>query len=219
MADEHQSLPALNFDLYMIYAHSTPDYGLGFEQKLPWDRKLPTDMAHFKLMTTYTSNPIKINAVLMGRKTYDSLPVTCCPLSERINVVVTKSANKKALLMETDLLFFVNSYLEAFDLLNRLHEIGRLEKAFAIGGASCLDFVASNYLEQCRAIYVTQVMHKFKADVFLPEKLRDPRHTHMLVNSPSSFFQNGITYLMYSYHNRKLLAAAASENLEKREKK
>ena len=38
-----------------------------------------------------TSSGMKVNAVIMGRKTWDSLPVKYRPLPNRLNVVLTRS--------------------------------------------------------------------------------------------------------------------------------
>jgi dihydrofolate reductase len=54
---------------------------IGKDNRLPWH--LPEDLAHFKALTTG-------QAVIMGRKTWDSLPAKFRPLPQRINVVVTR---------------------------------------------------------------------------------------------------------------------------------
>ncbi|MDO8425512.1 MAG: dihydrofolate reductase [bacterium] len=53
---------------------------IGKDGKLPW--RLPDDMAHFRELTTG-------HVVLMGRKTWESLPQQFRPLPGRTNVVVT----------------------------------------------------------------------------------------------------------------------------------
>jgi len=53
---------------------------IGANNALPWH--LPEDMAHFKRTTLGCP-------VIMGRKTWDSLPVKFRPLPGRLNVVVT----------------------------------------------------------------------------------------------------------------------------------
>ena len=54
---------------------------IGANNALPWH--LPEDMAHFKRTTLGCP-------VIMGRKTWDSLPVKFRPLPGRLNVVVTR---------------------------------------------------------------------------------------------------------------------------------
>ena len=67
-----------------IYARNT-DCLIGNENKLPWKSK--TDMEHFRSVTYG-------NAVVMGRKTFESLGSK--PLQGRLNVVVTRDVNYKA---------------------------------------------------------------------------------------------------------------------------
>ena len=56
------------------------NWGIGFEGQLL--ERLPPDMKYFKEIT---SN----NAVVMGRKTWDSLPLK--PLPNRLNLIITKN--------------------------------------------------------------------------------------------------------------------------------
>nr|WP_206314305.1 dihydrofolate reductase [Streptomyces coryli] len=64
----------------MIWAQ-TPDGVIGADNGIPW--RLPEDMAHFKATTL--GHP-----VVMGRKTWDSLPPRFRPLPGRRNIVVTR---------------------------------------------------------------------------------------------------------------------------------
>ncbi|MFF8377875.1 dihydrofolate reductase [Streptomyces sp. NPDC015661] len=66
----------------LIWAQ-TPDGVIGAGNTIPW--RLPEDMAHFKATTL--GHP-----VIMGRKTWDSLPARFRPLVGRRNIVVTRDA-------------------------------------------------------------------------------------------------------------------------------
>lgn len=66
----------------LIWAQ-TPDGVIGADNTIPW--RLPEDMAHFKATTL--GHP-----VIMGRKTWDSLPARFRPLAGRRNIVVTRDA-------------------------------------------------------------------------------------------------------------------------------
>ena len=72
--------------LNLIYARAANGI-IGKDNTLPWH--LPEDMAHFKRMTA--GSP-----VVMGRKTWDSLPPRFRPLPGRTNIVVTRQANWSA---------------------------------------------------------------------------------------------------------------------------
>ena len=68
---------------------ATPSGGIGLDGGLPW--RLPGEMAYFRELTTKTRDAAKRNAVLMGRKTWDSLPPKFKPLPGRLNVVLSAS--------------------------------------------------------------------------------------------------------------------------------
>ena len=67
----------------MVVAACLPEFGIGFERKLPW--RIAEDIKHFKQTTSQTVDKNKQNAVIMGRKT--------CELLDRLNVVLTGNTN------------------------------------------------------------------------------------------------------------------------------
>ena len=72
--------------LNLIFALTT-DNLFGVDNRLPWNH-CKEDLQHFNRITTNIFNP---NYVVMGRNTWESLPAK---LSDRINVVITKSPTK-----------------------------------------------------------------------------------------------------------------------------
>ena len=54
--------------------------GIGYQNKLPWH--IPLDLSRFKSLT-------KNGVVVMGRKTWESLPKK--PLPNRVNVVISNT--------------------------------------------------------------------------------------------------------------------------------
>jgi dihydrofolate reductase/thymidylate synthase len=77
----------------IIMAHSFPEYGIGLNGRLPWNLK--GDLQRFKHLTTSINNSevnkeqFVFNTVIMGRKTYESLPESVKPLPGRMNIVIT----------------------------------------------------------------------------------------------------------------------------------
>jgi len=106
---------------------------------------LPNDLKYFKRVTS--SNP-----VIMGRCTYESLPVK--PLPNRKNIVISKSLNEP--FPETAL---ARSIAEACSLCNDAAE------SFVIGGAQ----VYLQMLPLVKKMYITRIHHSFDADVWFPE--------------------------------------------------
>lgn len=68
----------------IIVAHSWPEYGIGMQNKLPWC--ISADLKRFSDITTN-------NIVIMGRKTWESLPDKVRPLPNRLNIVITNNPN------------------------------------------------------------------------------------------------------------------------------
>jgi dihydrofolate reductase len=117
---------------------------IGANNSLLW--KLPNDMKRFRKLTTG-------HTVIMGRKTFESLPNGALP--NRTNVVITK--NKEAT-FENCKVF--NNIQDAIKEYNSGDEV------FIIGGAS----IYSQTIDLADKLYVTQIHHLFgNADTFFPE--------------------------------------------------
>ncbi|EHY60104.1 hypothetical protein HRR83_006464 [Exophiala dermatitidis] len=87
--------------IYVIVATSlNPPMGIGNKGGLPWP-PIKADMAFFRKVTSYvppttsSSDPdsslLNLNAVIMGRKTWESIPPKFRPLPNRLNVIITRS--------------------------------------------------------------------------------------------------------------------------------
>ena len=70
-------------NINMIYAQAANGV-IGYNNAMPWH--LPEDLAHFKKLTLGCP-------VIMGRKTWDSIPPKFRPLPGRTNVVITRQAD------------------------------------------------------------------------------------------------------------------------------
>lgn len=65
------------------------NYGIGKSNDLPW--RLPKEYAHFVRETTRTKHPDRVNAVIMGRRCWESIPEKFRPLRNRVNVILSRS--------------------------------------------------------------------------------------------------------------------------------
>ena len=75
----------------LIVAACGKSLGIGLNGELPW--KLKSEMKYFAETTSKTKDIDKINAVIMGRKTWESIPLKFRPLKNRFNVILSRQAN------------------------------------------------------------------------------------------------------------------------------
>ncbi len=125
---------------------------IGREGKLPWH--ISEDLKRFKRLTTG-------HAVLMGRKTYESLGK---PLANRRNVVVTSTPIAGA-----------ECYNSITSALAALHN---QETVFVIGGAQ----LYSHLFKKADFLYLTFVDRDVEGDVFFPDVLHSIEHEFTLVH-------------------------------------
>lgn len=76
----------------VVAAAAEANWGIGWRQQIPW--RLPSDMKHFRELTVAEGG--RQHAVIMGRKTWESLPAKVRPMPRRLNVVLTRNADYRA---------------------------------------------------------------------------------------------------------------------------
>ncbi len=64
---------AKNREITAIACVASGSLGIGKGGKLPWPF-IKKDISHFARVTTEVKDPTKVNALIMGRKTYLSIP-------------------------------------------------------------------------------------------------------------------------------------------------
>jgi dihydrofolate reductase len=132
------------------------DWGIGKANGLPWP-KLKADMAHFRRVTSAASEG-KLNAIIMGRKTWQSNEMGGKPLPKRLNVVVTRQG------VTVPEGVVVAGSLEAALMAARGDNI---ENVFVVGGAELIRHAITH--PQLRWIYLTRVEDRFGCDVAIPD--------------------------------------------------
>ena len=149
--------------------------GIGRNGQLPWHLK--GDLRRFREITTTTRDKNKRNAVVMGRRTWDSLPDSFRPLPGRVNVVITR--NEQLRLPEGVLK--AGGLAQALELLDKKEIRETVETVFVIGGAQVYEQAIR--LKECQAIFLTQILNSFPCDTFFPpfadyfrEESASPRH-------------------------------------------
>ena len=134
--------------------------GIGKENDIPWNLK--SEMQYFKKITTHTTNPILKNVVIMGRKTWESIPEKHRPLENRINIVLTKNSNYEV----PHNVFVCDSFKNSIDLVNKISNSNK-DNVFVIGGESIYNEVIDN--ENLDKIYLTKIYEKYDCDRFFPQ--------------------------------------------------
>ena len=132
-------------NISIIVAASTNNV-IGKENGLPW--RLPTDMKFFKDKT-------QGHTVIMGRKSWDSIPAKYRPLPNRINVVMSRDETLK---LDCDL---VSSNLQ--NVINYFTEQSSDDELFIIGGGE----LYKQAFPMATKLYLTRVLAEVEGDTYL----------------------------------------------------
>ena len=121
--------------------------GIGQNQCIPWH--IPEDLKYFAKLTKGNGK----NAVLMGRKTYESIGK---PLPKRLNIIITSN---KEMYTNTDNTIFVNNN----DLeIEKICEMFNIETLWIIGGAT----IYNMFIHKTKELYVTEINEDYMCDTF-----------------------------------------------------
>jgi len=118
---------------------------IGKDNTLIW--RDPVDMAHFRSVT-------RGHPVLMGRKTWDSLPPRFRPLPDRLNIVLTRDAAWHA-----------EGALPAATLDDALRGAAPASKVFVIGGAALYALA----MPQASELVLTEIEADLDGHVYFPD--------------------------------------------------
>jgi dihydrofolate reductase len=128
------------------------NYGIGNQNNLL--ANIPEDMKMFKKITTG-------GAVVVGRKTYDSLPKK--PLPNRENIIITYQADDKPKMQKDGTIYSNMKYIKAW--LSKEEVINQNNGIYIIGGG----MIYKELLPFCERVYITKVFHAYEnVDTFFP---------------------------------------------------
>ena len=142
-------MPLVSF----VVARTFPGNVIGRDNELPW--KLSSDLRRFRRITTG-------HAVVMGAKTFQSIGR---PLPDRMNVVLTRSANRssEATLSPSNAdVRWAASPDEALLIADLFSVLQQRAEFFVIGGAQ----IFHAYASLVDRIYLTEVRADLKGDAF-----------------------------------------------------
>jgi dihydrofolate reductase len=119
------------------------DLGIGKDNELLWH--ISEDLKRFKRLTFG-------NTVIMGKKTWESLPRR--PLPGRKNIVLTDVPNE-----------CIDCSVTAYSIEDALSKCDKGEEIFVIGGGS----IYRQFMPVADRLYITHIHKKTLADVYFPE--------------------------------------------------
>ena len=154
-------------ELALIYARAA-NGTIGKDGAMPWH--LPEDLAHFKRLTNGCP-------VVMGRKTWDSLPARFRPLPGRRNIVITRQPD-----------WHQNGVQRTSSLRDALSICEHDATVWVMGGAQ----IYAQALPLADRVEVTEIAQDFEGDAFAPvlgaEWVQATREDHVTTGGlPFSF--------------------------------
>ena len=138
---------------------------LGKDNSIPWMGKHLEDMRYFKKLTSFSPLPKLSNIIIMGRKTWESLPKK---LDNRIPIVISSTLDQKRY---NDILI-ADSFGNALKIANEIPH----NDIWVIGGASIYNLAFNDY--RCGEIYHTLIDKDYEGDT----KLILPKTTDLVSN-------------------------------------
>jgi dihydrofolate reductase len=119
------------------------DWGIGKDNELLWH--ISEDLKRFKRLTFG-------NTVIMGKRTWESLPRR--PLPGRRNIVLTDDKTEN-----------IENAVTAYSIEDSLSKCEKNEEIFIIGGGS----IYRQFMPFADRLYITHVHKKAPADIYFPE--------------------------------------------------
>jgi len=155
---------------------------IGKDNDLIWH--LPADMRFFTEST-------KGHVVIMGRRNWDSIPLKYRPLSNRENVVITRSKT----FSHPDCLVF-NSIEEALEHYKNKATKNENRDLFIIGGGQIYAHSLAHNL--CDELYVTFIDQAFEGDTYFPEIDENTWKKELILHHPTDE-KNHYLFNVYKY--------------------
>jgi len=154
--------------------------GIGLKDALPW--KINKDLQYFKEITIGSGK----NAVVMGRKTWESLPKA---LPKRDNLVLSTTVNPEK-------------------NMTRFYSIGDLERhierkkyddVWIIGGST----IYNQFRNKVSKMYITNIDKNYICDSFFLEG-GDPDDSFSMIATSATYEENGTNFQFQVFTNHKV---------------
>lgn len=185
---------------FVAVAAITKEWGIGSHGNLPWHpRRLHFDMAFLKYVTTHRSRLREAggvefvkgeeegekNIVIMGRKTWESIPAQFRPMDKRINIIITSKPEEMACeISNMSKVLAVRSFGEAVDAASRFG--GQI---FILGGSSVYEAALKD--PRCEAVFITKLQEHppMPCNVLFPGHLLMSEGYHRSANITATCWQ------------------------------
>ena len=174
------------FNIIVAYNESK---GIGYKNELPWP-KITKDMSRFANITSTTQNKEKINAVIMGKNTWDSIPKMFRPLKNRLNIILSSNPKIKEEEINNNAVQTYNSFEAAHE---KISQNPYIESIFVIGGEQVYsNTINSKYVDK---VYITELQYDCVVDKYFPKF--DESNKFTMITSESAVDKNtniGMTF-------------------------
>jgi dihydrofolate reductase len=182
-----------SFKPFTIVVARSRKGGIGLNGGFPWPH-IKKDLAHFGKVTRCTNLALTtselaekmsfyqtahlfkqttsaslINPVIMGRKTWDSIPLNMRPLPDRLNVILSR--NKEYVpecrkdLLGTLPPIVCSDLHDAFNQISKMQNIGEI---YIVGGQGIFEECLTTFSHLCKLVVETRINKDYEADVFMP---------------------------------------------------
>ena len=134
------------------------NYGIGFENNLPWSH-LKEDMRLFSKRTIGSGN----NALIMGKNTWFSIPENRRPLKNRTNIIVSSS-------LSSSHLSHLDGNPHVFSSINdamSFCESAKYDELWVIGGSQIYNEFLNTYYDKINRVYITYVCGDYECDTII----------------------------------------------------
>jgi dihydrofolate reductase len=138
--------------MFSIIAAVSNTNGLGKNGQIPWNE--PVDMKYFKEITSKVTDATRQNAIIMGRRTYESLKGRT--LQNRRNIIISSDCNNK-----------IDWFTSLQSAMDYLWYDKSIEKIFVIGGGQLYQEAIRH--RGCNELYINRINTDIECDVFFPE--------------------------------------------------
>ena len=133
--------------------------GIGFKNSIPWF--IRNDLKYFSKTTKGNKN----NTIIMGRKTWESLPKK--PLPNRHNIILSRNVevDKQIKQMSSENVSCFQSSQQALEFCKK----NSFDEVWIIGGTEIYKHFYQCFTDDIKKIYITRVKKEYECDVYFPE--------------------------------------------------